>query len=55
MANPTARLIDVQNVTIEDTTRWGSMAVPVPKHVIAYENAIEFSMSPWWNVEDLPK
>jgi hypothetical protein len=55
MANPTARLIDVEKVTIEDTTRWGSMALPEPKHVIAYENAIEFAMSPWWNVEDLPK
>jgi len=27
--------------------------LPDPKHVILYENAIEFAMSPWWNLDDL--
>ncbi len=53
MARPKARLVDLENVTIEDTTRWGAMTTRTPKHVIVYENAIEFAMSPWWNVEDL--
>jgi hypothetical protein len=53
MANPDARLIDPANVSIEDTTRWGKMVGPQPKHVIVYDNAIEFAISPWWNVEDL--
>lgn len=53
MARPKARLVDPENVTIEDTTRWGAMTTRKLKHAIVYENAIEFAMSPWWNVEDL--
>ena len=53
MARPTTRLVDPQNVKIEDTTRWSGMALPEPKHVIVYENAIEFAMSPWWNMDEL--
>ena len=52
MANPTARLVDHANVTIDDTTRWGAMVRPEPKHVIVYENALEFAMSPWWTLDD---
>lgn len=53
MARPTARLVEPTNLTIQDTTRWGKKVLPEPKHVIVYENAIEFAMSPWWNLDDL--
>lgn len=53
MARPRARLVEPSNVTIEDTTRWGKMVHGDPKHVIVYENAIEFAMSPWWNLDDM--
>jgi len=53
MARPSTRLVDPENVTIQDTTGWGALTTGEPKHVIVYENAVEFAMSPWWNVEDL--
>lgn len=53
MARPRARLVETGNVKIADSTRWGAMALPEPRHVILYENAIEFAMSPWWNIDDV--
>jgi hypothetical protein len=53
MARPRARLIEPENVAIEDSTRWAKWTTGEPKHVIVYENAIEFAMSPWWNVDEL--
>ena len=53
MANPKARRIDLANVSIEDTTRWGAMVNPQPRHVIVYENEIEFAISPWWNLDEM--
>jgi hypothetical protein len=50
MARPTARLVEPENFTFEDTTRWGALTTGEPKQVIVYENAIEFAMSPWWNL-----
>lgn len=50
LANPNARLVAPENVSIDDTTRWGSLARRTPKHVIVFEDAIEFAMSPWWNL-----
>jgi hypothetical protein len=53
LANPTARLVEPSNVTIEDSTRWGALAAAEPKHVIVFEDAIEFAMSPWWNMDEV--
>jgi hypothetical protein len=53
LANPSVRLVEPANHTIEDTTRWGAMCLPEPKHVVVFEDAIEFAMSPWWNLDEL--
>jgi hypothetical protein len=53
MARPRARLVEPGNVKIVDSTRWGAMALREPRHVIIYENAIEFAMSPWWNIDEI--
>jgi len=26
-----------------------------PEHVVVFENAIDFAMSPWWNLDELGK
>ncbi len=53
LANPRARLLDVGQIEIQDETRWGRMVDPVPRHAILFEEAIEFAMSPWWNVDEI--
>lgn len=53
LANPRTRRVEPPNVTFEDTTRWGAMVCREPKHVVVFENAIDFAMSPWWNLDDL--
>jgi hypothetical protein len=35
---------------IEDTTAWREFIEPVPDHVLVFQNAINFVMSPWWNL-----
>lgn len=53
MANPRARLVEPADVEIHDTTRWRALVAPQPRHVIVYEDAIEFAMSPWWNLDEM--
>jgi hypothetical protein len=53
MANPRARHIELDDVTIDDQTPWARYLEPTPRHVVVFEDAIEFAMSPWWNVDDL--
>ncbi len=53
LANAKTRLVEPLNVQIEDSTRWGSLVSPAPKHVVIFENAIEFAISPWWNLDDM--
>ena len=52
LANPKMRLIRPRNVRIEDTTRWGDMVLSKPRSVVAFENAIDFAISPWWNLDE---
>jgi hypothetical protein len=52
LANASARWVDAADVSIEDDTRWGRIADPTPRHVVIFESAIDFSMSPWWNIDD---
>ena len=51
MAHPRMRLLDPADLSIDDDTRWSQFIDPNPRNVIAYENAIEFAMSPWWNID----
>jgi hypothetical protein len=30
------------------------MVEPTPRHVLVFQEAIEFAMSPWWNVDETP-
>ncbi len=53
LVNAKTRLVRPKNVEIEDSTRWSDMVRPRPKHVIVFENAIEFAISPWWNLDEM--
>ena len=53
LANPRMQTIDPAAVTITDLGQWAPFLEPVPRSVVAFEDAIEFSMSPWWNIDDL--
>lgn len=53
LANPRMQRIDPAAVTIDGLGQWGDFLDPVPRSVVAFEDAIEFSMSPWWNIDDL--
>ena len=39
-----------ESLKIEDTTAWREFIAPVPDHVLVFPHAINFVMSPWWNV-----
>jgi hypothetical protein len=39
-----------ESLKIEDTTAWREFVAPVPDHVLVFQNAINFVMSPWWNI-----
>lgn len=54
LARPIARRVETDQIEWQDTTRWSEIVLGGPRHVIVFENAIEFAMSPWWNVDDLP-
>jgi hypothetical protein len=53
MANPRARQLPTAGAKIEDTTGWGRLVTPEPRNIIVYEDAIEFAMSPWWNLDEM--
>jgi hypothetical protein len=52
MANARIHEVPPDRCKIEDGSRWASYLEPAPRHVVVYEHAIEFAMSPWWNVRD---
>ena len=55
LANPRARAVVAAEVRIENTTPWGQFIEPVPASVLVFEDAIEFAMSPWWNIDELAR
>jgi hypothetical protein len=54
LANARVVQLDPASVEIHDGTRWGDMVEPTPRHVLVFQEAIEFAMSPWWNVDETP-
>lgn len=52
MANAKIHLIPPDRCKLDDRSQWAQYLEPVPRHVVVYENAIEFAMSPWWNIRD---
>jgi len=53
MANARIRQLDPSEYSISDDSFWGGLVDPTPRHVIVYDDAIEFAMSPWWNLDDI--
>ncbi len=43
-------VIPPDSVRVEDTTKWSKYIDPVPHSVLLFPDAIDFVMSPWWNV-----
>ena len=53
LANARIRQLDPSDFSIEDDSFWGRLVDPTPRHVIVFDDAIEFAMSPWWNLDDM--
>ena len=50
MACADIMVIPPESVKIKDTTAWSRFIDPVPDSVLLFPDAIEFVMSPWWNL-----
>lgn len=48
--NAKVRSVPPEDVSIQDDTHWARFVHPRPKHVLRYEGALEFMISPWFNV-----
>ena len=55
LADARARRVDAADVRIEDDTRWSRIVEPAPRSVVVFEDAIEFAISPWWNLDELAR
>ena len=51
LANTKVSLINSKNAVINDGTFWAQFVEPDPVHILILNNAIEFVVSPWENVE----
>lgn len=52
LAFPRATLIESAHAQIDDQTHWAQFVEPRPRHIIRFEQAIEFVIMPWYNVAD---
>ena len=50
LAYPKAHCIDPESVTIADNTHWAQFLESRPKHVVQFEEAIDFVIMPWVNI-----
>ncbi len=48
--NGKVRSVPTKDVKITDETHWARFLNPEPRHVLRYEGALEFMISPWFNV-----
>ncbi len=53
LANARMRQLPPSEFSIEDDSFWSGLVDSTPRHVIVYDDAIEFAMSPWWNLDDM--
>jgi hypothetical protein len=53
LANARTRSLDPATATVVDGTPWSRFTDPVPRNIVVFDDAIEFAMSPWWNIRDL--
>jgi hypothetical protein len=51
LANTKVSLINSKDAVINDETFWAQFVEPDPVHILILNNAIEFVVSPWENVE----
>jgi hypothetical protein len=51
LANTKVSLINSNHAVIKDGTFWAQFVEPDPAHILILNNAIEFVVSPWENVE----
>ena len=52
LADASIREVDPMQVEIVNDTSWVRYIDPVPRSVVLFDDAIEFAMSPWWNIDD---
>jgi hypothetical protein len=50
LANPKAILLNPATATISNQTHWAPFLEPTPKHLIQFEEAIDFVIMPWVNI-----
>jgi hypothetical protein len=50
LAFPRARHISPAAAVIDDRTHWAQFLEPIPKHILRYEEAIDFVIMPWVNI-----
>jgi hypothetical protein len=50
LANPLVTLVDPEVVAITNNTHWQPFLEPLPRHVVQFQNVIEFVISPWENL-----
>jgi hypothetical protein len=53
LANARARQLETAEVQIDEFPSWGSRIDPTPRQVVVFDDAIEFAMSPWWNIDEV--
>ncbi|MEM7110956.1 MAG: hypothetical protein AAF614_00885 [Chloroflexota bacterium] len=54
LANARQRRWDSEGAVIQDLTPWGELIEPDPVHILVFDEAIEFVVSPWENVDGAP-
>ncbi|MCX2980179.1 hypothetical protein EYC98_04775 [Halieaceae bacterium IMCC14734] len=50
LAYPKAHCIDPESVSIVDDTHWSQFLESTPKHIVQFEEAIDFVIMPWVNI-----
>jgi len=48
--NARVHSVPPEDVTIGDNTHWARFIEPRPRHVLRFDGALEFMISPWFNV-----
>ena len=48
--NARVHSVPPEDVTIGDNTHWARFVEPRPRHVLRFDGALEFMISPWFNV-----
>lgn len=50
LADPKARLLSTAQAHIDNQTHWAPFLEAMPRHIVLFENAIDFVVVPWANV-----